>query len=221
MELFSFYRSSAAYRVRIALGLKKLPHAIVPVDLTAGEQREKTFLKMNPQGLVPALRLDSGEVIGQSLAILEWLEDQHPDPALYPQNALDKALHRALCQHIACDIHPLNNLRVLHYLEGELALDAEQVSAWYAHWIQRGFAAIEPVIRDFGDGFSLGEDPGMLEVFLVPQVFNARRFKVDLEQFPAICALEQRCALIDAFSKAHPLKQADTPAHELLNDRES
>lgn len=211
MQLFSYYRSSAAYRVRIALRLKGLAHEVIAVNLASGEQRRDLFLSNNPQGLVPALRLDSGEVIGQSTAILEWLEECHPTPPLYPTKPLERARQRALCQHIACDIHPLNNLRVLRYLGDELALDKPTVDRWYAHWIQRGFAAIEPAVTDFDGDFSLGNEPGMLELMIVPQVYNARRFAVDLAAFPAICALDARCAELSAFSEAHPSLQEDAP----------
>ncbi|WP_439106673.1 maleylacetoacetate isomerase [Congregibacter sp.] len=214
MELFSYFRSTAAYRVRIALGLKDLEHDIVPVNLVSGEQRSEDYLSRNPQGLVPALALDSGETLGQSTAILEWLEEAHPYPSLYPQELLEKAKHRALCQHIACDIHPLNNLRVLRYLGDTLKLEKTQVDAWYAHWIQRGFTAIEKTIGGFDDAYSLGQNPGMIEAFLIPQVFNAYRFNVDLSLFPNIVAMDKRCQTLPAFAKAHPSRQSDTPQEE-------
>ncbi|MDP5070462.1 MAG: maleylacetoacetate isomerase, partial [Congregibacter sp.] len=192
MELYSYFRSSAAYRVRIALGLKDLQHTIIPVNISTGQQRQEDYLQRNPQGLVPALRLNSGEVLAQSGAILEWLEETYPHPALYPQDPIQRAQHRALCQHIACDIHPLNNLRVLRYLRGTLNLPQSQVDDWYTHWIETGFAALERVISEFSTEFSLGAAPGMLEIFLIPQVFNAYRFNVDLTPFPGIVALDVR-----------------------------
>ncbi|EAQ98484.1 maleylacetoacetate isomerase [Congregibacter litoralis] len=214
MKLYSFFRSTAAYRVRIALGLKKLEHEIAPVDLIAGQQRSATFLGENPQGLVPALVLDSGKTLAQSGAILEWLEETHPDPPLYPEGALARAQTRALCQHIACDIHPLNNLRVLRYLNDPLELEQSAVDDWYAHWIHRGFTPLEKAVGEFPEAFSLGDRPGMLEIFLIPQVFNAYRFKVDLTAFPNIAALDKRCQQLTAFHHAHPSRQVDTPQEE-------
>lgn len=214
MELYSFFRSSAAYRVRIALGLKNLEHSVVPVDITAGEQHGAAYREHNAQGLVPALKLNNGEVLAQSGAILEWLEEVHPHPPLYPEDAFGRAQHRALCLHIACDIHPLNNLRILHYLDDSLKLDARKIDQWYAHWIQLGFRAIEDAVQQLEGPFSLGNKPGMLEVYLVPQVFNAKRFHVDLESFPGITALDKRCESLPAFFKAHPSLQVDTPQEE-------
>ena len=211
MKLYSYFRSSAAYRVRIALGLKNLQWDTVPVRLGADEQRGAEFLKLNPQGLVPALALDDASVISQSTAIVEWLEETHAQPPLYPRAARDRAAIRALCQHIACDIHPLNNLRVLGYLKEECALAQDAVERWYAHWIQRGFSAVETALEDFPGPFSLGDRPGMLEVYLTPQVHNARRFKVALHAFPKLQALDERCRDIDAFVAAHPQRQPDTP----------
>ena len=211
MKLYSYFRSSAAYRVRIALSLKRLDWDTVTVRLTADEQRRDDFLKLNPQGLVPALALEDGSVIGQSTAILEWLEEAHPKPPLYPNAALERAAIRALCQHIACDIHPLNNLRVLNYLKGECGLAQDAVDRWYAHWIQRGFGAVETALADFPGPFSLGERPGMLEVYLAPQVYNARRFNVGLDAFPKLQALDERCRRLNAFADSHPYRQPDTP----------
>ncbi|WOJ93262.1 maleylacetoacetate isomerase [Congregibacter variabilis] len=212
MELHSYFRSSAAYRVRIALEIKGLEHQIIPIDLTTGQQRGEDYLISNPQGLVPALTLDSGDTLAQSGAILEWLEETHPSPPLYPQNPILKAQHRALCQHIACDIHPLNNLRVLRYLGGTLGLKKDQIDDWYAHWINLGFTAIESALGDFAGNFSLTENPGMFEVFLIPQVYNAYRFQVDLSPFPGIVALDKRCQRLPAFAKAHPSAQPDSPS---------
>lgn len=214
MELHSYFRSSAAYRVRIALEVKGLKHQIVPINLTTGQQRGEDYLKSNPQGLVPALTLDSGDTLAQSGAILEWLEETHPNPPLYPQDSILKAQHRALCQHIACDIHPLNNLRILRYLGGPLGLQKTQIDDWYAHWITLGFTAIENALVNFPAHFSLGENPGMFEVFLIPQVYNAYRFDVDLSSFPRIVALNKRCQQLPAFAKAHPSTQPDSPAEE-------
>jgi maleylacetoacetate isomerase len=197
--------------VRIALGLKGIACESVPVSLKEQAHRGDGFLATNPQGLVPALRTDSGEIIAQSTAILEWLEERYPDPPLYPGSSIARAQHRALCQHIACDIHPLNNLRVLRYLKGPLEQTQESVNTWYAHWISEGFRALEIAAAGL-PAFSLGDRPGMFEVMLVPQMFNARRFEVDLDRFPALCALDARCAGLEAFATAHPYRQEDAPA---------
>ncbi|MFK7828994.1 MAG: maleylacetoacetate isomerase [Congregibacter sp.] len=214
MLLYSYFRSTAAYRVRIALHLKQIEHTIAPINLMDSQQRSEAFLADNSQGLVPALKLSDGTVISQSAAILEWLEETYPHPALYSDNIIQRAQQRALCQHIACDIHPLNNLRVLRYLRNELKQGTESVDRWYAHWISQGFVAIEQAVRDFPGHFSLGQQPGMLEVLLIPQVFNARRFNVDIEAFPAIVSLDQRTSELPAFAEAHPNRQPDTPIDE-------
>ncbi len=211
MRLYGYFHSSAAYRVRIALGLKGLDWEDAVVKLTDDEQQGDRYRALNPQGLVPALETDEGKILGQSTAILEWLEEAHPKPPLYPEDKLERAHIRALCQHIACDIHPLNNLRVLRHLKQEYGQTQESVDRWYAHWILRGFAALEIAIAELPSEFSLNTQPGMLEVFLVPQVYNARRFAVPLDTFPAIQELDERCQKIPAFVNAHPLRQPDTP----------
>ncbi|MEO1079308.1 MAG: maleylacetoacetate isomerase [Pseudomonadota bacterium] len=211
MKLYSYYRSSATYRIRIALGLKGLEFELVPVNLVAREQQTEEYRRVNSQGLVPTLVHDDGVSLGQSVAILEWLEEQYPDPALYPGELEAKAQHRALCLQVACDIHPLNNLRVLRYITGILGSDNEALQSWYAHWIQLEFATLEPKIASLASPFTLGERPGMFEAFLIPQIYNARRFSVDLSEFPSLVALDARCAPLDAFSAAHPHRQPDTP----------
>lgn len=211
MELFSYYRSSASYRVRIALRLKGVDVVYRAVNLVENEQRGGHYLTINEQGLVPSLRLDDGSTIAQSPAILDWLEDSFPSPALYPSDTTARARYRALCQHIGCDIHPLNNLRVLRYLREEFAADASATNRWYAHWIDIGFASLEPAARNWRGKYSLGERPGMFEVYLVPQLYNARRFDVPLEPFPALLELESRCLELAAFTDAHPGRQPDAP----------
>ena len=212
MRLYSYYRSSAAYRVRIALALKGLAYQVIPVDLVQGQQRQHDYLTTNPQGLVPALQLDDGRILTQSLAILEWLEETFPEPPLYADNPVERARQRSLVQHIACDIHPLNNLRVLHYLKGELAQPEAQVSSWYSHWIRRGFTALEQEVSSFAGPFSVTANPGMFEVLLIPQIFNARRFNVAIDDFPQLLELAERCEQLDAFASAHPSRQPDGPA---------
>lgn len=211
MRLYAYYRSSAAYRVRIALGLKGLAAEIRPVDIAANEQAGDEFRRRNPQGLVPVLETDDGACLSQSVAILEWLEETAPDPALYPRTTLERARYRALCQHIASDIHPLNNLRVLRYLGGTLGQSQAAINAWYAHWITLGFTALEQEVAGWRGACSLGELPGMFEVMLVPQLYNARRFSVPTESFPALVDLDARCAELPAFRAAHPHRQPDTP----------
>lgn len=216
MKLYAYFRSSAAYRVRIALGLKGQPFEVAAVNLLKQEQRSAEYRQTNPQALVPSLELDSGEVLGQSVAILEWLEETHPTPALYARDALERAAQRSLCSHIACDIHPLNNLRILRYLGDELAQSQESVSRWYAHWVREGFNAVEMAVAAYGEGFSLGERPGMVEAMVIPQLYNARRFKVPVDDFPAILSLDERCQSLDAFHHAHPGRQPDTPEEERI-----
>ncbi|MEQ8516139.1 MAG: maleylacetoacetate isomerase [Chromatocurvus sp.] len=208
MQLYSYFRSSASYRVRIALNLKGIDHGVIPINLVAGEQRGESYRRHNPQGLVPTL-ITGDTAITQSTAILEWLEERHPEPALYPQDTLQRARVRALCQLIACDIHPLNNLRVLKYLKGELEQDEEAVQRWYAHWVIEGFTTLEDRLPQ--EGFVNGEAPGMAEAYLVPQVYNAERFAVPMAAFPRISSLRERCDALPEFQRAHPDAQPDAP----------
>lgn len=211
MKLYHYFRSSSAYRVRIALNLKGLAYDTVPVNLVAGEQRAADYLAGNPQGLVPALAVD-GEVLAQSTAILEYLEEQYPDTPLYPQDVVARAHTRSLCQHIACEVQPLNNLRVLRYLREQLGLEEEAVNRWYAHWVSTGFAALESVAPDAGFFSGSADAPGMVEVYLVPQLYNARRFAVDMAPFPRLHAIGQRCEALPAFARAHPdAQQGNSP----------
>jgi len=210
MILYGYALSSASYRVRIALNLKGLEVATVPVHLGRGEQRQPEFLQLNSQGFVPALRLDDGEVLTQSMAIIEYLEETCPQPPLLPAAPAARARARALCQLIACDVHPLNNLRVLKYLEAQLGLDQNARNAWYRHWIQVGFEALEQSLaRDSSKGcFCHGDAPGMADVLLVPQVFNARRFSVELAPYPRIVAIDAACRELPAFAAAAPERRS-------------
>ena len=209
MVLYGYSMSSAAYRVRIALALKGLQATMVNTQLRRGEHRSREFLRLNPQGLVPVLALDDGRLLTQSLAIIEYLEEQHPQPALLPGAPADRAHVRAMSQLIACDIHPLNNLRVLQYLERSLEQPPGARDAWYRHWIEQGFAALEELLaRDGARGrFCHGESPTLADVCLVPQVFNARRFSVDLGPYPRIVAIDAACSELAAFAGAAPEKQ--------------
>jgi len=213
MKLYSYFRSSAAYRVRIALNLKGLPHEIVPVHLlkSGGEQRTRDYLARNPAGLVPTLQEDDDWSLGQSLAIIEYLDEQYPGIALLPGDARGRARVRSIAQTIACDIHPLNNLRVLQYLKHTLAVGDQARDAWYRHWVGQGLAVIESLLaRDSATGrFCHGETPGLADICLVPQVFNARRLSCMLEGLPTILRIEQACMELSAFQQAAPSAQID------------
>jgi maleylpyruvate isomerase len=209
MILYGYAMSSASYRVRIALALKGLEATSVVKQLRRGEHRQKDFLQINPQGFVPALSLDDGQVLTQSVAIIEYLEEMYPQPPLLPAAPLERARVRALSQIIACDVHPLNNLRVLQYLENSLGQNQSARDTWYRHWIERGFTALEDLLgRDPARGrYCYGDAPTMADIYLIPQVFNARRFSVDLNPFPRIVAIDAACLEIAAFSGASPEKQ--------------
>ncbi|MDE2024740.1 MAG: maleylacetoacetate isomerase [Gammaproteobacteria bacterium] len=212
MELYTYFRSSAAYRVRIALNLKglKADYRFVHLVKEGGEQHRSEYLAVNPQGLVPALA-DKGHVLTQSLAIIEYLEETHPQPPLFPKDALGRARVRALAQIVACDIHPLNNQRILKYLEKEFRADEAARNTWYRHWIVEGFNALDKLL----DGspatgkFCHGDQPTLADVCLVPQVFNARRFKIDLGSFPSIERINAACLALQAFADAAPERQPD------------
>ena len=212
LTLYTYYRSSAAFRVRIALALKGLDYRAVPVHLLrdGGEHRTAEFAARNPARLIPTLEVD-GSVLTQSLAMLEFLEETHPEPPLLPTGALARARVRALALAVACDIHPLNNLRVLRYLAGELDLDEERRNAWYRHWVAIGFEAVEAMLlRDRPPGpYCHGERPGLADCCLVPQVFNARRFSVPLDPYPTVRAVHEACMKLAAFERAAPEAQAD------------
>jgi len=209
MILYGYDVSSASYRVRIALALKGV--AVTPVrnDLRAGEQRFDDFLAINPQGFVPALVLNDGAVLTQSVAIIEYLDEIHPDPPLLPQAPLARARVRALTQAITCDIHPLNNLRVLKYLQNDLNIDKATRDTWYRHWVRSGFDALERWLeRDSASGrFCHGDAPTIADVCLVPQVFNARRFELDLAAYPRIVRIDAACRELREFQAAAPDRQ--------------
>ena len=210
MKLYGYFRSSAAYRVRIALNLKglRVEHAPVHLVRDGGEQHRPEYLARNPQGLVPALELDDGTMLTQSLAIIEYLDAVEPEPRLIPREPVAAARVRAVALAIACDIHPLNNLRVLDYLKGPLGHSAAEADAWYRHWILAG--GLEAVERMIGGGpFCCGGEPGLADVFLIPQVANARRNDVALDHLPKILQVDANCAAIEAFRLAHPSRQPD------------
>ncbi|NEX92825.1 maleylacetoacetate isomerase [Caulobacter sp. 17J65-9] len=206
--LHNYWRSGTSYRTRIALNLKGVAYEQVGVDLRAGAQKSDTYLALNPQGLVPALEAD-GHVFTQSPAILEWIEERWPEPALLPKDPVGRADVRAMAAIVACDIHPLNNLRVLKSIKHDLGADEAQTKAWTARWIEAGFTALEALIARRGDGWSFGNAPTLADCHLIPQIYSARRFEVDLTPFPRILEIEARAAEHPAFQAAHPDRQPD------------
>ena len=213
MKLYGYFRSSAAFRVRIALNLKKLDYANAFIHLRRGEQSQPEFLGLNPQGLVPAIEIE-GHPLTQSLAIIEYLDETHSEPPLLPPDAAGRARVRALAAIVACDIHPLNNLRVLRYLHGPLGHDERAIETWYNHWIDSGFRAFEELLAaDRRTGaFCHGDRPGLADVALVPQVVNAERYRLDLAPYPTIARIFATCMKLDAFAAAHPERQPDRDA---------
>lgn len=213
-RLHGYWRSTASYRVRIALALKGVGHEQVTHDLRTGAQRAPAFLALNPQGLVPALELDGereGEaaVLTQSPAILEWLDEVYPQTPLLPGDALGRATVRAMAGLICCDIHPLNNLRVLQALRQDFGASESQVSAWIARWIGMGFDALEVLIARHGGDFAFGDAATLADCCLIPQVYSAERFGIDLAPWPAIARITARCAALEPFRRAHPAEQSD------------
>ena len=212
MKLYSYFRSSAAYRARIALNLKGLPYEYLPVHLVrdGGEQHAPAYRSVAPEGLVPVL-VDGDTTVHQSLAIIEYLDETHPQPPLLPAGAAARAAVRAIALDIACDIHPLCNTRVLKYLGANCGLQKEGSEDWIRHWIGTGFAALETrLAHDPARGaFCHGNAPTLADIMLVPQVFNARRFGIDMGRFPTIAAIDARCAELAAFADAAPAKQPD------------
>jgi maleylacetoacetate isomerase len=209
VQLYTYFRSSAAYRVRIALNLKGVTSEMTPIHLQkeGGLNRKPEFRAINPHMRVPALRLDSGDVLIQSLAIIEYLDETHPRPPLLPPDPLERAKVRAFAQVIACDIHPLNNTGPLRYLKNQLGQEQAKIDAWYHHWILDGFDALEAMIRP--GPYSFGNAVTLADICLVPQVYNARRLKVPLDRFPKIVAVDAACMKLPAFEQAKPENQAD------------
>ena len=215
LQLYSYWRSSAAYRVRIGLNLKGLAHSIVPVHLLrdGGQQHSAGYREINPQELVPTL-CHGQRRLGQSLAILEYLDEFWPEPPLLPANARARHRARALAQLVACDVHPLNNLRVLQYFEQEWNVPQPERDEWVRHWIVEGFRAAEAMLSDHPSTgiFCEGDIPGLADCCLVPQVYNARRFGVDMAAYPTIERIESACLALPAFDAARPERQPDAPA---------
>jgi maleylacetoacetate isomerase len=210
MKLYTFFRSSAAFRVRIALNLKGLQYESLPKAFARNEHRAPEYLALNPQGLIPALATD-GVVLSQSLAIIEYLNERHPTPPLLPGDPIDRARVRSMAMAIACEIHPLNNLRVLNYLRDSLRQDDEGVGTWYRHWVGEGFSGLEAQAREFSakGRYCFGDAVSIADVLLVPQMFNARRFKTDLTPFPTLVGISAHLEALPAFAAARPEVQPD------------
>ena len=210
MKLYSFFRSGTSHRLRIALNLKGLQTEYLPVDLRTEQHLQAAFKAINPQGLVPAL-VDGDQVLIQSPAIIEWLEEKYPNPPLLPADAQQRAHVRALAAMVGCDIHPINNRRILEYLRHQFKADEAAINAWCATWLTAGFDAFEALLaadRTRGD-YCFGNQPGLADVYLVPQVERARRFKVDMSRWPLISAVDAACMKLPAFERAAPMKQPD------------
>ena len=211
MELYTYYRSTASYRVRIALALKGLDFTAVPVNLlvpAGGANRQPAYLAINPQGRVPALRTDEGEVLMQSLAIIEYLEERYPQVPLLSKDLVARAHERSVAAVIGCDVHPLHNVSVLNKLR-QLGHDEPQVVEWIGHWISQGLATVEQLMGD--QGYCFGDEPGLADVYLIPQLYAAERFNISLEAYPRIRRVAALAAGHPAFIKAHPANQPDTP----------
>src|SRR5262245_13133075 len=215
MKLYNYFRSSAAYRTRIAFNLKGVPYETVDVDLRApaSDQQRPDYRSVNPQALVPALSVED-TTIAQSLAIIEYLDETHPDPPLMPRSPVNRARVRAMALAIACDMHPLNNLRILNYLRSPLGHDEETVNAWYRHWIAQGFRGLEEDVKRLsGDGRHMfGKNVTVADVYIVPQMYNARRFNCDIEPYPTLRSICAHLETLPAFAKAVPEAQPDASA---------
>lgn len=212
MKLYTFFRSSTSYRLRIALAWKKLAYEAAYTSLPGMKHKDPGFLALNPQGLVPALVSDEGKVYTQSMAMIEWLDERYPEPPLVPRDTEEKWYVRAVSQIIGCEMHPLNNVRVLKYLKSAYGLDDAKVNGdWYLHWIAEGFAGLEGFLKGQkrAGSYCLGERVTMADVCLAPQVFNAQRFNCDLAPYPTVMAIFERCMKLPAFSETQPSKQAD------------
>jgi maleylpyruvate isomerase len=212
MKLYGYYRSSTSYRTRIVLNLKGIDYEYVPVALDRGEQHDEAFRELNPMGAVPALATEDGLFV-QSPAIIEYLEERHPEPALLPADPVGRARVREITTLIACDIHPVNNLRIMRYLGEHYGQDRAGIGEWYAHWIHAGFGPLERLLaaRSTAGRYCIGDAVTLADAYLVPQVYNARRFGVPLDDYPTIGSVDAHCAALPAFAAAHPDRQPDAP----------
>jgi len=204
MELFNYYRSSASFRVRIALALKGLDYTYTPVHLARGEQLKESYAVVSASRLVPTLREEDGSLLTQSLAIIEYLDETHPEPPLLPGDAAARARVRSLAMDIACEIHPLNNLRVLRYLVGSLKVTEDDKDRWYRHWVETGLEVVERRLAEHPSTYCHGEAPTLADCVLVPQIFNARRFNARLDHVPNVMRVFDACMRLDAFEKTRP-----------------
>lgn len=213
MILYEYFRSSAAYRTRIALNLKGLKPEQRSIHLRKGEQRAADYLDVNAQGLVPTLVTDDGTKLTQSLAIIEWLDEKYRDPPLLPRDGIERAFCRSIALTVACDIHPLNNTRVMKYLEHEFHAPPMERETWTRHWIDEGFRAIEALLaNNTSTGiYCEGDEPTLADVFLVPQVYNAKRWSVDMSPYPIISRINASCLSLEEFERARPENQPDAP----------
>ena len=207
MKLYSYFRSSAAYRVRITLNIKDIAHTIVPVNLLKKEHLQAAYKAMQPQGLVPCLEITPGDYIFQSRVIIDYLNEYQSAPGLLPINPTQAITTKTIVDIIACDIHPMCNLRILKYLTENLKIDEEQKLTWYRHWVEEGFAALENLVE--GEAFCVGQQLSLADIYLIPQVYNALRFKVDMQAFPKLMHIYQHCNTLPAFIKATPENQLD------------
>lgn len=211
MVLHDYWRSGASYRLRIGLELKGVAYSRHPENLLEGAQRNDAFAALNPQKLVPALEVD-GLVLFQSGAILEWLEERYPEPPLLPGTPEQRAIIRGMAGLITADVHPFGNLRVLDRLRAQFGSDTAGVKAWVGHWIGEGFAALETLVQRHGDGFAFGAAPTVADCCLIPQLYSAERFDVDLSPYPALVAVAERANALEPFQRAHPSRQSDAKA---------
>lgn len=210
MKLYNYFRSSASFRVRIALGLKGLAYDYVPVHIAKGEHKAAAYQAVSPAMLVPTLQLDAGDLLSQSMAIIEYLDEAHPQPPLLPADALGRAHVRALSQLIACEIHPINNLRVLKYLTAQLKVSEDDKNAWYRHWVRSGLEAFEGQLAALPQGrYCFGDTPTLADCCLVPQIFNGKRFNVNFDGLPRTMAAFEACMALDAFANAQPSRCPD------------
>lgn len=208
--LHGFWRSGTTYRTRIALNLKRVEYKIKPINLRAGEHSQDLYRALQPQGLVPVLEVD-GKVLIQSPAIIEWLEETYPDPALLPRTSLARSVVRAMAAAVGCDIHPLNNLRVLQALKADLSASQTQIEAWTHRWITAGFDALELLIERYGGKFCFGDTPSVADCYLIPQIYSAERFGIDLNPYASIRRVNASAEQLDAFQRARPEQQPDAP----------
>lgn len=209
MKLYGYFRSSAVYRVRIALGLKGLGFDPAYIHLRKGDQFSDAFKAVNPQQLIPALETSDGDVLIQSLAMIEWLDETHPQPPLLPADPIGRARARAMANVVACDIHPLCNVRVGRYLKEELGHDDADVETWSQHWIGPAFEALEALTLEAPGAYAFGDSPTLADICLIPQMANARRVNLDMAPYPNLLRIEESCSRLDAFENARPENQPD------------